>query len=306
MVNTKTIALLMFVFVISLEKEVCKKKFLFKVHYLKFKVLVFYLLVISGHLKKFLLFTNLFLLNCIYISEKPIKSTTMKKTVIKVMVAASVIAAKGIVSPMNAQTLCFPTMQVISNNDPTVTFSVDPGCPPSSGCGQIYNWNFGDGTSLSTITPTVAHTYTANGNYWVVVCPVDSCSPGGTSNTYSCSVVNITINGNSGGGNYCFPTLQIINNNHPTYTFSVNAGCTTNAGCITYYNWNFGDGTSLSTITPTVAHTYTINGNYYWVVVCPVDSCSPGGTPNSYSCALVQVNPGGELELTLVLLHSTL
>ena len=223
----------------------------------------------------------------------------MKKTVIKVMIAASMIAAKGIVSPMNAQSMCVPTMQVISNNDPTVTFSVDPGCLPASGCGQIYIWGFGDGTSLSTTSPTVAHTYTANGNYWVTVCPFDSCWTG-TPNGYSCDTVNIAISGNSGnggggtggGGNICFPTLQIISNNDPTYTFSVNTGCTTNTGCVTYYNWNFGDGTSLSTITPTVAHTYTINGNY-WVVVCPVDSCSPGGTSNSYSCAVVNITVNG-------------
>jgi predicted RNase H-like HicB family nuclease len=223
----------------------------------------------------------------------------MKKTVIKVMVAASMIAAKGIVSPVNAQTWCFPTMQVISNNDPTVTFSVDPGCPPASGCVQIYNWNFGDGTSLSTTSPTVAHTYTANGNYWASVCPVDSCSSGGASNSYSCTAVNIAISGNSGsggggtggGGNICFPTLQIISSNGPTYTFSVNTGCTTNTGCVTYYNWNFGDGTILSTTTPTVSYTYSSSGSY-WVSVCPYDSCT-SGTANTYTCDVVQVNPSG-------------
>jgi hypothetical protein len=222
----------------------------------------------------------------------------MKKTVIKAMIAASMIAAKGIVSPMNAQSMCVPTMQVISNNDPTVTFSVDPGCLPASGCGQIYIWGFGDGTSLSTTSPTVAHTYTANGNYWVTVCPFDSCWTG-TPNGYSCDTVNIAISGNSGnggggtggGGNICFPTLQIISNNDPTYTFSVNTGCTTNTGCVTYYNWNFGDGTILSTTTPTVSYTYSSSGSY-WVSVCPYDSCT-SGTANTYTCDAVQVNPSG-------------
>ena len=222
----------------------------------------------------------------------------MKKTVIKAMAAASLLAATGAISPMNAQTLCFPSMQVISNNDPTLTFSVDPGCTPNAGCGTYYSWNFGDGNTLVTATPTVMHTYTSNGNYWASVCPVDSCWSG-TANSYSCTAVSVNISGNSGsgggggnGGNFCNPILTIINNNDPTYTFSVNTGCSTNPGCITYYQWNFGDGNVLTTTSPTVSHTYSNNGNYA-VFVCPFDSCTSGGTANSYSCDVVYVNPGG-------------
>lgn len=121
----------------------------------------------------------------------------MKKTVIKVMVAALMIAAKGIVSPMNAQSVCTSSVTILSNNDPTITFSVNPGCGAIGACcTQEFYWNFGDGSSTVTVgTNTVTHTYTASGNYAVYALPSDTCwcSAHGTPNTYTASITNVTI-----------------------------------------------------------------------------------------------------------------
>lgn len=108
----------------------------------------------------------------------------MKKRAITIGVAA-VAASLGTL--IKAQTWYFPSVSVISNNDPVFTFSVNPGSP-SQGC-IVYNWNFGDGNTTTTSTPTVTHTYSNNGNYYVSVCPVDSC----VAASYSCNAVSVTV-----------------------------------------------------------------------------------------------------------------
>lgn len=150
----------------------------------------------------------------------------MKKRAITIGVAA-VAASLGTL--IKAQTWYFPSVSVISNNDPVFTFSVDPGSP-SQGC-IVYDWNFGDGNIITTSTPTVTYTYANNGNYNVSVCPIDSCAP---SVSYSCDVVSVTVSNASnpptftcsasmniwtdslsGSGNYVYTYSYLPSNANP-------------------------------------------------------------------------------------------
>jgi gliding motility-associated-like protein len=115
--------------------------------------------------------------------------------------------------------------------------------------GATYNWDFGDGTTASFNTPTPPqHTYTALGNYTVKLFVV--------------------------GANGCTDSLiknQFIRIGRPTITLKGAAkGCTpvsfsptivsSPQNVTSNYLWDFGDGTTSTTTTPT--HLYTIPGRY--------------------------------------------
>ena len=51
-----------------------------------------------------------------------------------------------------------------------------------------------------------------------------------------------------------------------------NAGATTDNGSITKYYWNFGDGTSATTTSPRISHTYGGSGTFFWVHLIATDN----------------------------------
>jgi PKD repeat protein len=122
-----------------------------------------------------------------------------------------------------------------------------------------YSWLFGDGTSIyySTLNANVSHTYTANGNYNVIMIMLDygnNCSDtvyntitvSNIPNPFSCSIVANFSNtfGNTGLVNFT----------------STSTGISANAS----YSWYFGDGAILnnSAANANVSHTYVNNGTY--------------------------------------------
>jgi PKD repeat protein len=122
-----------------------------------------------------------------------------------------------------------------------------------------YSWLFGDGTSLyyNPANANVSHTYTANGNYNVIMIMLDygnNCSDtvyntitvNNIPNPFAC---NIVASFSSTLGN-----LGIVNFSSTSTGISANAG----------YSWYFGDGTVLnnSASNANVVHTYTNNGTY--------------------------------------------
>lgn len=117
----------------------------------------------------------------------------------------------------------------------------------SSGAAS-YIWDFGDNTSSTVQNPT--HTYTANGSYTVSLISINAS---GCSDTLvKASLVQIVppkivnIDQLQGGG--CLPfivnPIATIQSNNP----------------ITSYFWNFGDGSTSASATP--SHTYTKSGVY--------------------------------------------
>jgi gliding motility-associated-like protein len=110
-----------------------------------------------------------------------------------------------------------------------------------------YNWNFGDGATASIANPS--HTYTANGNYTVILIVTNA---GGCSDTIiktnlikiqppTVSFTNLPIQG-------CAP-LTVT----PNVVINAIDG-------IQSYNWNFGNGFTSTASSP--SSTYTNQGNY--------------------------------------------
>jgi PKD repeat protein len=141
---------------------------------------------------------------------------------------------------------------------PTAAFSVlcsglrcdldGGGSTASSGTIQTYAWQFGDGTGASGASRTM-HLYGLPGAYTITLAVSDS---GGTSATASRSVT--------------------VTDLAPTAAFSGTCSgltCTLDAtaasdpdGTIAAYTWQFGDGASATTSTPTAVHAYTRPGTY--------------------------------------------
>jgi gliding motility-associated-like protein len=105
-------------------------------------------------------------------------------------------------------------------------------------------WNFGDGTTATG--DTVTHTYTNPGTYIVTmtVTLANGCT-GSKSDTVV--IHNSTASWNYNGGLFCNPTTS---------------SWTVNAPEATRFEWNFGDGQTSTTTTPTANHLYGNSGTY--------------------------------------------
>lgn len=147
------------------------------------------------------------------------------------------------------------------------------GCSPmtvvfkntSQGLNNTYHWDFGDGTTLSTITPdSVEHTFVTGvvDTFYVKLRVTNEC--GSDSLTYSIIVapntikLNLAVNGTNRFG--CEPhTVSFINNSQGASVFQ----------------WNFGDGAMTTTTKnlDTVRHTYLTPGTYL-VTLRAINNCS--------------------------------
>jgi len=121
-----------------------------------------------------------------------------------------------------------------------------------------YYYNFGDGSSSTSANPT--HTYTANGLYTVCLTIIsqDSCT-----DTY-CEAVQIGCLGSQSGCQAYFyqdstacPTVSLIDGS-------------IGSGAISSYYYDFGDGSSSTSMDP--IHTYTSNGTYTICLTIVADS----------------------------------
>ncbi len=139
----------------------------------------------------------------------------------------------------------------------TVNFSSTAG-------GVSYNWDFGDGTTGTGLTPS--HTYTALGSYDVtlIVTNASGCSdtlkqPGYITITeLEVQLLNLPHSG-------CAPL---------THTF---LATTNSLDPIVSYQWDFGDGTTGTGAAP--VHTYTSTGNYtVTVTITTASGCTAVAT----------------------------
>lgn len=148
----------------------------------------------------------------------------------------------------------------------TPDFSINPSEPIAS-----YFWDFGDGFTSNSATPT--HTYTAIGSY----------------------TLKIRITTISG----CVDTLSIINAVHVGRSVNVDFTATPTSVCakskvfftpvlqdtVTSYQWDFGDGGSSGLAAPN--HMYTMAGNFAVSLTVMYNGCSTKITKPAF----IQVNP---------------
>jgi PKD repeat protein len=129
---------------------------------------------------------------------------------------------------------------------------------------STYTWDFGDGSPTGS-GPTPTHIYTAPGVYLATVTVVTA---NGCTTTASITILVgnppvITVTGT--------PLHQCFRNNDVGFTATVISGPVDN------YDWTFGDGTGITTTTPTVGHHYVIPG-LFSVTVTPYYHGCPGPT----------------------------
>lgn len=116
--------------------------------------------------------------------------------------------------------------------------------------GQIsgYKWDFGDGTPVKTGSATITHKYTAIGTFTAKVTVL------GADNTTANK--SITINVREIPLSACF--VSVFEKGLAPLNTSFDPGCTT--GTATGYSWNFGDGTTSTSVKP--SHTFEKPGIY--------------------------------------------
>lgn len=164
---------------------------------------------------------------------------------------------------------------------PTVTLAVSPDPPlagqqatltatatPADGHSITqFSWSFGDGTSATTTTPTVNHTFSTQGVFVVTVTAKDETGQTGSVSkqlTITSSAVNATI---------VFSPTDPAANQRIHFT-AVNATAPEGA-TIEEFEWNFGDSSVSGGGTAEgkeVSHTYTVGGSTYVVRLTLTDS----------------------------------
>lgn len=125
--------------------------------------------------------------------------------------------------------------------------------------GQTYQWSFGDGGSSTGIAPT--HTFVSPGVYTVTLIAynTESCNKADT------TTVTVTVSGKPTAA-FSFTPVPAQENTPATFfNSSQNA---------THYRWDFGDGTTLNTVSidTTVTHIYDKTGTYNTCLVAYNDA----------------------------------
>jgi serine protease len=133
-----------------------------------------------------------------------------------------------------------------------------------------YSWN-----ALAANANTQTVTATQNGEYWVRVTDANGC----TDEDY----IRVTRTASLDGGFTCFPTQF---NNGDTVIF---ADTTANG---VEWGWDFGDGSTLCPITPTVSHQYSQPGTYLVTMYVGNGVCVDTVTKTLVVDTLVGIVPG--------------
>jgi PKD repeat protein len=156
-------------------------------------------------------------------------------------------------------TASFSFLPATPSTGTAVTFDASA----SAGTPTIYAWDFGDGQTGNSSTPTTTHTYQAAGNYQVkleVGKPGQGCAFSFCSATFTKAVA---VTGPSGPAasfttsatcvsEFGFTSCTAATGTPVTFT-STSTGATT-------YSWKFGDGGTATG--PAVSHTWTQAGPY--------------------------------------------
>jgi gliding motility-associated-like protein len=145
----------------------------------------------------------------------------------------------------------------IAPNNIQLNFNVNGtqnfGCSPhtvafinNSAGASSFEWNFGDGNTLSTTDniDTVYHTFTTPGTYNVTLMAINSC-------TDTIATRSITV--------YPKPVAAFISNSY-TVCIGQSIQLTNQSSAANTYAWNFGDGITSVLINP--SHTYASPGLY--------------------------------------------
>jgi len=150
---------------------------------------------------------------------------------------------------------CFTFSPTNPVEDEPVTF--DAQCSEDlDGTIVSYTWNFGDGTpTVTTGSPTISHTFTEVGSYTVRLVVTDDTG-------LDSAAFEVTVEVTDNQPPTCAFTFSPTNPTLEDTVFFDASGTTDPDGTVVRYEWNFGDGSTAVTTTPTVSHVYTRKGTY--------------------------------------------
>lgn len=248
----------------------------------------------------------------------------MTKIIVAVVVIIVIIAAiagallltGGKTTEKPAPTAVLTASASVVDESTAVTFDASGSHAAVTG-GTItnYMWNFGDGTTTNTTTPTVSHTYTGKaGLFEVVVTVTDNNGTTGTSWAAPAAVQVLVPETPAETTNATAPTpvvavdnqviktgavVKLNANSSIAYSWNNSAG---DVALISTLTWNFGDGTAAATGNLSKAgfqaHTYTGDGKVFvtkltvvsthgasadyfvTIIVVPAATTSAGGVKN--------------------------
>jgi peptide/nickel transport system substrate-binding protein len=200
--------------------------------------------------------------------EEAPKGRPMTKIIVAVVVIIVIIAAiagallltGGGKTENVAPTASLTASASLVDEATAVTFDASASQGQNGATISYYLWNFGDGTTGNTTTPTVSHTYTGKpGLYQVIVTVADSNGLKGT-NWASPAAVQVLVS-----------EVPAITANNITLTNTATAvefSATQLAppdpvnSTILWFIWDFGDDETSNTTTATTSHTYADAGEY--------------------------------------------
>ncbi|MEI7490201.1 MAG: PKD domain-containing protein [Bacteroidota bacterium] len=177
------------------------------------------------------------------------------------------------------------SMMVTINANPVANFTATNACQgnattftdnsiPNAGVIVSWLWNFGDGGSSAVQNPT--YTYVTGGifNVTLTVTTSNGCIHSVSKPVEVWARPNIQFSYTSptcAGSSVTFTDISV-----PSH------------GYITNRNWDFGDGNTGTSASPTISHTYTTGGNYQVILsITTSDNC----TGNNTISVPIQYNP---------------
>jgi PKD repeat protein len=137
-----------------------------------------------------------------------------------------------------------------------------------------YNWDFGDGSTPLTNSPTpfTSHTYSNEGSYQLTVTVTDG--DGGS----ALSILTVTVSNAIPSVSNLTGTASGVEGD--TYSYTVTA-TDPGSGDVLSYRWDFGDGTPpLVTATGSATHVFADSGTF-GVTVTVSDNASPPGSDDA-------------------------
>ena len=172
---------------------------------------------------------------------------------------------------------------------PNASFTSSPGAPAVAQSVQFnasastaasghtitrYSWNFGDGSTDATTSPTTSHSYSSAGARTVTLVVTDDVGQTHTTTGTVTVVAGIAA---------AFTVSPTNPNVSDTVQFNGSGSTTTSGSTITKYQWDFGDGETADTgTTATTSHRYAAGGGrIYTVRLTITDSAGRTATTTS-------------------------